>query len=240
MIYLLHGTDIAKSRKKLNSLINSLISKKKDATLIKINSDNLNLKELSDYSNVQGLFESRSIIVLDELLQNITNKEIVVKTLERFKDSQNIFIFIESKLDKKTLSKFEKFSEKIQKFSLREKNEAKSKFNIFELSDELGRRDRKKMWVMYQTGKLNNISSEEMHGILFWGVKNMVLAKNSKDASEANLSSFVYSKSFTRESVLSKTTTTDRSSPPPARAAGSSSATSRTRTAPRPTIQSRY
>src|SRR3989344_461017 len=72
----------------------------------------------------------------------------------------------------------------------------KKKFNIFTLTDALGRRDKKGFWVLYQKAKLNNVSDEEVHGILFWQIKNMLLSFDAKDAEAAGLNDFVFRKSL--------------------------------------------
>lgn len=194
MLYLLYGTDTLKSRKKLNSLVNTLLSKKKDAMLIRVNSENFSPKEILNLAESQGLFESRSIIVFDSIFENITDKEIILDNIKSLQKSENIFILLEGKLDKESVAKISKFAEKIQEFDAPKTQKKKSQFNIFELSDALGGKDRKRLWVIYQTGKLHNISDEEMHGILFWGTKNMILAKSAKNSEDAGLSLFVYNK----------------------------------------------
>jgi len=194
MLYLLHGTDTFKARKKLNSLINTLLSKKKDAMLIRVNSENFSPREVLDLADSQGLFESKSIIIFDSIFENTTDKEILLDNSKDLQDSDNVFIILEGKLDKKSITKISKYAEKVQEFDAPKVLAKKSQFNIFELSDALGTRDRKRLWVLYQTGKLHNVSDEEMHGILFWGIKNMLLARNSKSATEAGLSPFVYKK----------------------------------------------
>ena len=50
------------------------------------------------------------------------------------------------------------------------------KFDIFSLANALGKRDKKGLWVLYQKAKLNNIADEQIHGILFWKVKSMILS----------------------------------------------------------------
>ena len=207
MLYLLYGTDTGKARKKLNSLINTLLSKKKDAMLLRINSENFSPRDVIDLAHTQGLFESKSIIVFDSIFENTTDKEILLDNLESLHTSPNVFIVLEGKLDKKSVTKISKYTEKVQEFDAPKKGNKKAEFNIFELGDALGERNRKKLWVVYQTGKLHNISDEEMHGILFWGNKNMLLAKCAKSATEAGLSPFVYrkaksfEKNFTNEEL---------------------------------------
>jgi hypothetical protein len=54
-------------------------------------------------------------------------------------------------------------------------------------------RDKKNLWIYYRTFLQEGIPVEEIHGIFFWGFKNIVLALNSKSISETGLKSFVYS-----------------------------------------------
>jgi len=49
---------------------------------------------------------------------------------------------------------------------------------------------------LYQKAKLNNVSDEEVHGILFWQIKNMLLSFDAKDAEAAGLNDFVFRKSL--------------------------------------------
>src|SRR5210317_2013478 len=103
MLYLLYGTDTFKSRQKLTGLINTLLSKKKDATLIRINNENFSPKEIINLAKAQGLFESKSIIVFDSIFENTTDKEILLDNIKDLQESENIFILLEGKLDKKSI-----------------------------------------------------------------------------------------------------------------------------------------
>jgi len=69
-------------------------------------------------------------------------------------------------------------------------------FNIFDLADAFGNRDRKRFWVLYQKAKIRNITDEEIHGIVNWQLKSMIIAKKSMNAEKANLKPFVYNKSL--------------------------------------------
>ena len=192
MIYVLYGTDTGKSRNKLSNLISTLLSKKPDAMLVRANSENFEESFLEEHIESQGLFESKSIVVLDTVFENEIYKKSVLKKLKELQSSENIFIILEGKLDSKSLKKLEEYATKVQECALPKAKE--DKFNIFELSDALGARNRKKLWVIYQEGKVHNISNEEMHGIAFWGTKNMILSKKAKTSSESGLSPFVYRK----------------------------------------------
>ena len=74
------------------------------------------------------------------------------------------------------------------------KGGAKDEFKIFALTDALGARDKKALWTLYRKAVELGKVPEEIHGILFWQVKSMVLAARSKSAGEAGLNPFVYGK----------------------------------------------
>lgn len=205
MIYLLHGTGEHEAREKLHGLLASLFKKRPDASYFHItDEDEHSIEELI---GSQGLFEQKYIVVYDHLLVDTEKKKEYVKELKAFKESPHVFIFLEGKLDAKTKASFEKHAEKVQEFTSSEiKKEA---FNVFSLTDALGRRDRKALWTLYQKAQRENVSYEEIHGILFWQVKSLLLAQSGKTAGEAGLNPFVFRKSlgfvknFTKEELTS-------------------------------------
>jgi DNA polymerase III delta subunit len=195
MIYLLHGTDIIKSREKLHSLLGSMFAKKPDASFVRVEAGEFDESRLDEFVGGQGLFTNKYIIVFDNLFLDKKVKEVLLKSLKEISKSENIFIFLEEKLNKTELNKFEKYAEKIQEF-VGVEIEKKKKFDIFSLTEALGKRDKKNLWVLYQKAKMNNVSDEEVHGILFWQVKSMLLSLNTKDAKESGLNPFVFRKSL--------------------------------------------
>ena len=212
MLYILYGTDMRKAREKLNSLVGTLLARKKDAALIRVPLELFDPNQLTEYIGIQGLFVERSIIVFDSLFLDPANKDHIVKHAEELKQSDNVFIILEGNIDAKTLATLSKYAEKVQEFAAPPMKGHKPAFNIFLLSDALGERNKKKLWIMYQVGRTHNISDEEMHGILFWGVKNMLLSRGAKSPNAAGLSPFVfrkassYSKNYTEPelSLLSR------------------------------------
>jgi len=197
MIYLLYGNDTHTSRKKLHTLLDGLSKKRPDAEYFHINSENILEFSVNELISSQGLFEQKYIVVLDNLFDDKAKennrKDELLKSLKEMQGAEHIFIFLEGKLDKKTITRFEKYAEKIHEFSIEEnKNE---RFNTFSLTDALGKRDKKSLWTLYQKAKAENIANEEIHGILFWQVKSMLLTLGSSNAKEAGLNPFVFSKS---------------------------------------------
>jgi hypothetical protein len=66
---------------------------------------------------------------------------------------------------------------------------------MFAMADALGARDKKTLWILYRQAVEEGKASEEIHGILFWQAKSMVLAARTKFAGEAGLNPYVYTKS---------------------------------------------
>ena len=195
MIYLLHGTDFKKSREKLRFLIEALFKKEPNASQFRIDNENFSEDLLEEMISSQTLFAGKYVVLCDKLFEDKEISEIVLKELKNISKSENIFIFIEEDLNKTILSRFNKWAEKIQKFQLRE-SKKEQKFNIFSITDAFGSRDRKQTWFLYRRALNAGVSSEEIHGILFWQMKNLLMVKDEKDVSSLELNPFVLRKSL--------------------------------------------
>lgn len=202
MIYFYYGTDEESARKKAKITVDSLIAKKPDATLIKIGDELLSQNQIIELAGGQALFSSKYIVYFYKTFDNKENKELILKNIKEIAESGNIFIFAEGKMDKVALTKIEKSAEKIQNFEKVAKTLNKKeklaligeKIDFFEFADALGRRDKRGLWVLYQDALAEQVPAEEVHGIFFWQVKSMLLAKKCKNAEEAGMKSFPFDK----------------------------------------------
>ena len=196
MIYLLYGSDTDKARAKLHDLVGSLVKKKPDASHERMNDETFDASHLEELIGGMGLFSSKAIIEMQNVFRSKDAKEAVLDRIKDIGKSENIFVFLEGELTKADLTKFEKNSEKVQEFELKTHGDIKKdEFKIFSLTDAFGKRDRKQLWVLYTKAKMREIAAEEIHGILFWQVKAMLQAAQSKSAQEAGLNPFVFQKS---------------------------------------------
>ncbi len=190
MFYFLHGTDTHKAREKLHSLLDLAKKKRPDAEVFKMTSENWSEGQFDELLISQGLFEQKYTVVLDNLFEKKDVKEYVLDRLEGVKDSDQIFLFLEGKVDVASLKKIEKHSEKTQEFEKAEKN--KPTLNVFAIADGLLEKDKKKLWLNYVDLLEKGGVPEEIHGILFWQVKNMILASRATSSNDTGLSPFVY------------------------------------------------
>ena len=202
MIYFYYGTDAESARKKAKITVDSLIEKKPDATLIKIGDEDLSLDKIMELSSGQALFSNKYIVYLYKTFDNINNKELILKNIKEFESSDNIFLFSEGRMDKATVSKIEKHAEKVQEFIKKEKAPNKKeklalageKIDFFEFANAFGKRDKRGLWVLYQDALAEQVPAEEVHGIFFWQVKSMILARKCKTAEEAGMKIFPFEK----------------------------------------------
>jgi len=190
MIYFLHGTDTHRARAKLHELLNLAKKKRPDAEVFKITTENWNEVQFDELLVSQGLFEQKYTVVFDNLFEKKDVKEYVLDRLEGLKESEQIFLFLESKVDVASLKKIEKHSEKTQEFE--KKSDLKPQLNVFAIADGLLEKDKKKLWVSFIDLLDKGGVPEEIHGILFWQVKNMILASRATSTGETGLSPFVY------------------------------------------------
>jgi DNA polymerase III delta subunit len=210
MLYLFYGTNIDASRAKLRKTVEVLTGKKPDASVSYIDDEAFDPGALETLVAGQGLFEAKQIVVFRNVFRNKEAKELLLAERKALAESQNIFFLLEGVIDKAALEKLKKVTERAE-CSGEEKAEKKreTEFNRFALADALGKRDRKALWVLLLRARRARIAEEEIHGLLFWQVKNMLLARESKSADEAGLNPFVYKKaaSFSKnysESELAK------------------------------------
>ena len=202
MIYFYYGTDTESARKKAKVTIDSLLAKKPDATLIKIGDEDLSIEKISELSGSQALFSNKYIVFLFKTFDNKENKELILKNIKEIAKSENIFIFTEGKMDKVGLLKIEKVAEKTQEFAKEEKNLTKKetlalkgeKIDFFEVTDALGRKDKKNLWVLFQDALEEQVPAEEIHGMFFWQVKSMLLTQKCKTPEEANMKPYPFQK----------------------------------------------
>jgi len=182
MIYLLYGENEDKAREKAHKLLNSLLSKKPDANLFQIDSDNFDEASFEEYVKGQSLFEKRYIVYCNKISENSEALSFIKERIKDIAASDNIFIFIEGKPKIELVSLFKKHSEKIQEFPAQGGPASgwKDRNNhhlLFAIGDALGAKDGRRAWLSLQRALISGFRPEEIHPILFWQVKNMILVK---------------------------------------------------------------
>lgn len=195
MIHLFYGENSTKAREEMHSFLDALFANNPDASLFEMDAESWSEEKFGELLASRGLFGGGSVVVLDSLLQNVDTEGTILEKLKDMKDSPNIFVIIEGKLTKVIAERIAKKAETAQEFA-NGKAAKKVEFDRFALSDALGRRSKKDAWVLLQKSLDAGGVPEEIHGMLFWQVKSMILAASAKTAGVAGLNPFVFRKSL--------------------------------------------
>jgi len=198
MLYVYHGSEINKSLEKARTLANSLRAKRTDATFLEVSADNWSPAIIEENIGGQGLFSSKYIIFLNRVTENAEAKESLPDLIEVMKESANIFILLEGKLNADLKKAVEKYSDKTvetggvgdtagAKSGSGKPSGGKESFNVFALAEALGSRNSLKSWTIYRKAIDDGQEIEAIIGMLFWKVKSMLTASNTSNYSDAEL-----------------------------------------------------
>lgn len=193
MYLVVHGTEFRKVRKKIASILAGLEKKRPDAQYFALEDENFDTAQFEELLGGQGLFERKNIVLLDNVFSSKEGKERVMDACKEMKDSENVFILYEPTLTKKDLTKLSKHAYEVYEFL--ESKKKVVEYKPFGLSDAIGKRSVKEGWNELQRAWIAGKSSEEIHGLIFWQVKSMILASASSSAEEAGMKPFMYGKS---------------------------------------------
>ena len=179
---------------KLNEVVGGLRGRRPDSGLFKITEEDFveaeaGAAKLKELISSQGLFGGSYIVICENL---ISASEEVGQMLSQMADSPHVFVFLEGPLSKKDLKLFEKQDAKIQSFDVKTKKE--KPFNIFLLADALANKRKKDMWVLYQKALRAGLPPEQIHGMIFWQVKTLLLVALSDGKESVDLKPFVITK----------------------------------------------
>lgn len=145
------------------------------------------------YLAQQGMFSPQLALILDRPLDEEEGKELVFEHGDDLVSASALVIVIQptiGALDKKKLPK----GALVESFDISNDSKAEIPLTAFALTDAYTAGDRKGAWVTYRTLIGSGMSVEEVHGVLAWAVRSMVLAGKTKTAEEAGMKDFPYRK----------------------------------------------
>jgi DNA polymerase III delta subunit len=114
MLYTLYGTDIEKNRARSRALTAGLQEKRPDASLYRLHLENWSRDMFAELTQSIGLFSTKYIIVLDNLLTGSSEKkyeegeepvQMILEALPTLKRSDHIWIIVEDALFGKSTGK---------------------------------------------------------------------------------------------------------------------------------------
>ena len=134
------------------------------------------------------MFGEKRIVVLDGTLLNEEMRPAIMASLRLMKESDEKFFIFEEKPDADTRCAIEKHAHKSFRFESPKKEKDNS---IFALANALKKADKKTLWVAYQRQLAKGEAPEAMHGVLFWGAKDMFLKSREGGPERARASKLI-------------------------------------------------
>lgn len=177
MIYLFHGSDANKVRAKAFQWVEAARAKAPDAVYIRINSEDMNESVLRGALSTQGLFFSKSLILLDDPFALSESGETVLELLGELAESANPVAIVAPKLLAARAKKIEAKAEKVFKIDAVEKTGRG--FNSG-LVNALSTKDGAGLWKELQKAYRQGDAPELVHGLLHWKARDMMQKGNPK------------------------------------------------------------
>jgi hypothetical protein len=187
MIYLFSGDDAKKKITQHEKFIQSLPKK---AEVFSISRNSFNSMELESFYSSTSLFSEVSVVMFDNILEKEEVRDFILKILPLMGESQNIFIFLEGKLLKPVLDAFKKARAEINVFEMPKQAGKKERFDNFLVANAFAGKDKLNTWIYFRQALAAGAAMEELTGILFWKIKDMIIRKNFNKFSESELTSF--------------------------------------------------
>lgn len=171
MIYLFHGSDTAKIRAKAFAWVSAAQAKAPDAIYVRLDAETLSEEALLDALKAQGLFFSRSLILLDDPFAKAEHADLVLRHLEALASSENPVAILAPKLLAARAKKLEAHAAKVFKIDAAEK--VKRGFNAA-LVNALAARKGLELWKEIVKAEREGDVPEMIHGLLHWKVRQLM------------------------------------------------------------------
>ena len=167
MLHFYGGTDRAKARAAMRAEVEKAVGD--GAQLVRITDANA-ASDLRAALRGAGMFGQRQVAAFDGILANEEMRGIFLAALPSVAASPDVFFMLEGKLDADAKKRIEKHAEKVQQFDAPAKGKDSS---IFTLANALRAQDRRALWIGLQRELMGGKAPEAVHGVLFWGAKDM-------------------------------------------------------------------
>ncbi len=181
MIYLFAGED---TKKKISAYENFLKSQPKGEEVFNIDRKDFDQMAVESLYSGNGLFFSKCRVIFNNVFESEEVKSFLIKNLSKMFDSANTFIFLEGKINKATMDAFKEARAELNIFEQRAHIE---RFDNFLLANAFYAKDKLNLWIYFRQAMDLGVGMEELVGVLFWKIKDMILKKNFGKFKESEL-----------------------------------------------------
>ncbi len=176
MLYFYYGTDRGKARAEMNKTL--AVAKKKHVIRV---TDANSVADLEEALRGAGMFGEKRVVVFDGVCANEGMKDALVRALPQIGKSEEVFFVLEEKPDAEMRRALERYAKTVERFEIKKEKRGSE---IFALAYALKVGDRKRLWVEYQRALLRDDAPEAIHGVLFWGAKDMLLRAKARSSEQ--------------------------------------------------------
>ncbi len=181
MIYLFCGSDTNKVRAKAFQWVEAARSKAPDAVYVRLTPEMVTPEMVRGALSSQGLFFSKSLILLDDPFSQSETSETVLELLEELAASQNPVAILAPKLLAARVKKVEAKAEKVFKIDVDSARlpAGRQGFNSA-LVNALANKDSAGLWKELHKAYRQGDAPELVHGLLHWKARDMMQKGNPK------------------------------------------------------------
>ncbi len=186
MLYLFSGDDAKSKIINYEKFIKSL---PKEVEVFPVNRNDFDQVQIESFYSGSSLFSAKSAVIFSGILEYEETREFILEKLEPMGKSGNTFVFLEGRLNKPILDAFRKARAELNVFEL--PKEKKEKFDNFLVANAFANKDKLNTWIYFCQAVDVGVVMEELIGVLFWKIKDMLLKKNFSKFSEEQLKDYV-------------------------------------------------
>lgn len=172
MLYLFSGDDT----KKRNTSCEAFLKTFQGAEMFTITKNDFDLLQIRNFHSGTNLFAAKTAVIFRDILENEELASTILAELPAMGESGNTFIFVERKLLKPALDAFKKARAELNVFEL--PKQKKEKYDNFLVANALAARDKFNCWLHFRRAVDLGVSLDELSGVMFWKVKDMLLRRN--------------------------------------------------------------
>ncbi len=196
MIYLFSGDDAKNKIINYEKFIKALPAQAGIplTQIFAVNRNDFNQMQIESFYSGSSLFSNLSAVIFQNVLEYEETRDFVLEKLKLMGDSANSFVFLEGKLSKPILDTFKKARAEINVFEL--PKEKKEKFDNFLVANAFANKDKLNTWIYFRQAIDVGVSLEEVSGVLFWKIKDLILKKNFSKFKEEQLKNFIMKLSY--------------------------------------------
>jgi hypothetical protein len=185
MLYLFSGDD---SKRKILNYEKFIKSLPNDTGIFFIGKNDFDPVQIESFYSGSSLFSALSAIIFKNILEDEETRNFVLEKLESMGRSTNTFVLLEGKLKKPILDSFKKARAELNVFEL--SKEKKEKYDNFLVANAFANKDKRNTWIHFRRAMDLGVAMEEIIGVLFWKIKDLLLKKNFSKFSEEQLKTF--------------------------------------------------